>query len=251
VMVAAGRANRTDALPYTITAVVPPSANLNIGDFTTKISGFDTPLTSEPMRTKNLANAASKITGTIVAPGATFDLTNVVSPIDSEHGYVLAGVLTGGVHTLGMGGGLSQMATTSYNAAYFAGYEILAHHQHSVWFPRYPAGRESTIYTGQINMVFKNDTPYAAIMNAYIEGTSLHVDIWSTPYYRVETEATPHLNVRAPGVTTLTGPNCVASKAGQSGFTITNYRRVYLGDKQVKDEADTWTYQPDNAVTCG
>jgi len=150
-----------------------------------------------------------------------------------------------------MGGGLSQMATTSYNAAYFAGYEILAHRQHSVWFPRYPAGRESTIYSGQINMVFKNDTPYAAIVNSYIEGDRLHVDIWSTPYYRVETEATPHLNVRAPGVTNLTSPDCVASKAGQAGFTITNYRRVYLGDKQVKDEADTWTYQPDNAITCG
>jgi hypothetical protein len=100
-------------------------------------------------------------------------------------------------------------------------------------------------------MVFKNDTPYAAIMNSYIDGNNLHVDIWSTPYYRVETEATPHLNVRTPGVTALTGSDCVASKAGQPGFTITNYRRVYLGDKQVKDEADTWTYQPDNAITCG
>ena len=250
VLGAAGRATRTAVLPYTITAPAPPSENLNIGDFTTKISSFDTFLPWEPIRTSNLRNAANKIAGTILPAGGTFDLTKVISPIDSEHGYVEAGVINNGVHTLGMGGGLSQMATTSYNAAYFAGYDIIAHRQHSVWFTRYPAGRESTIYSGQINMVFKNDTPYAAIVNSYIEGDRLHVDIWSTPYYRVETEATPHLNVRAPGVTTLTSPDCVPSRAGESGFTITNYRRVFLGDKQVKDEADTWTYQPDNAIVC-
>ncbi|NTV39657.1 MAG: VanW family protein, partial [Demequinaceae bacterium] len=251
VLAAAGRASRTDTLPYTITAVVPPAENVNIGDFTTKISAFDTPLTNEKIRNKNLQHAADKISGVILAPGATFDLTQVLSPITIADGYVEAGVLNNGIHTTGVGGGLSQMATTSYNAAYFAGFDLIKHRQHSVWFPRYPAGRESTIYTGQINMVFKNDTPYAAIMNSYIENNRLHVDIWSTPYYRVETEATPHQNVVSPGTTVVTDPACVASKAGQSGFTITNYRRVYLGDTLVKDEADKWTYKPDNAITCG
>ena len=250
VLGAASRDSRTSVLPYTITQPAPPPNNVNIGDFTTKISGFDTFLPYEPIRTKNLQNAANIIAGTIVAPGATFDLTKVISPIDAAHGFVAAGVLVNGIHTLGMGGGLSQMATTSYNAAYFAGYTILDHRPHSVWFTRYPAGRESTIYTGQINMVFKNDTPYAAIMNSYIDGNRLHVDIWSTPYYRVETSATPHLNVRAPGVTVITRPDCVPSGAGQAGFTITNYRKVFLGDKKVKDEAYSWTYQPDNAIKC-
>jgi len=250
VVAAAGRASHIDEMPYTITAVVPPAENLNIGDFTTKISAFDTPLTYETIRTKNLQHAADKISGVIIVPGATFDLTEVLSPITIADGYFSAGVINNGIHTTGVGGGLSQMATTSYNAAYFAGFDLLDHRQHSVWFTRYPAGRESTIYTGQINMVFKNDTPYAAIMNSYIEDNTLHVDIWSTPYYRVETEATPHQNVRAPGTTVVTSPECVPSRAGQSGFTITNYRRVYLDDELVKDEADTWTYKPDNAIEC-
>jgi len=250
VVAAAGRALHVDEMPYTITAVVPPAENLNIGDLTTKISAFDTPLTNETIRNKNLQHAADKISGVILVPGATFDLTKVLSPITIEDGYVEAGVLNNGIHTTGVGGGLSQMATTSYNAAYFAGFDLLDHRQHSVWFPRYPAGRESTIYTGQINMVFKNDTPYAAIMNSYIENNRLHVDIWSTPYYRVETEATPHQNVKEPGTTVVISPDCVPSRAGQSGFTITNYRRVFLGDTLVKDESDTWTYKPDNAIAC-
>jgi len=250
VLTAAAVATHTAELPYTITAVVPPAENLNIEDFTTKISAFDTPLTYETIRTKNLQHAADKIAGVILTPGATFDLTEVLSPITIEDGYFSAGVINNGIHTTGVGGGLSQMATTSYNAAYFAGFELLDHRQHSVWFTRYPAGRESTIYSGQINMVFKNDTPYAAIMNSYIEDNRLHVDIWSTPYYRVETEATPHLNVTAPGTTVISSAECVPSRAGQSGFTITNYRRVYLDDELVKDEADTWTYKPDNAIEC-
>ena len=250
VLVAAETVTRSATMPYTITAVMPPAENVNIGDFTTRISAFDTPLTNEKIRNKNLQHAAEKISGFILLPGATFDLTKVLSPITIADGYVEAGVLVNGIHTTGVGGGLSQMATTSYNAAYFAGFDLIKHRQHSVWFPRYPAGRESTIYEGQINMVFKNDTPYAAIMNAYIENNRLHVDIWSTPHYRVETEATPHMNVVAPGTTVITDPACEPSNAGQSGFSITNYRRVYLGDTLVKDEADKWTYKPDNAIEC-
>jgi len=246
----AATATRTSAIPYDTMGVVPPAENVNIRDFTTRISAFDTPLTNEKIRNQNLQHAADKISGVILAPGATFDLTKVLSPITIADGYVEAGVINNGIHTTGVGGGLSQISTTSYNAAYFAGFDLIAHRQHSVWFTRYPAGRESTIYTGQINMVFKNDTPYAAIMNSYIEDNRLHVDIWSTPYYRVETEATPHMNVVRPGTTVITDPACVPSGAGQSGFKITNYRRVYLGDKLVKDEADTWTYRPDNAIEC-
>ena len=186
----------------------------------------------------------------IVPPGGTFDLTEVLSPITIAGGYFPAGVITDGIHTEGVGGGLSQMATTVYNAAYFAGFDILEHREHSVYFTRYPAGREATIYTGQINMVFKNDTPYAAIMSAYVEDSRLYVDIWSTTYYRVETSASPRSNVRYPGTTVVAGPDCVPSKAGQPGFTITNYRKVYVEDTLVKDEQDRWTYRPDNAIEC-
>ncbi len=247
----AATATRTSAIPYATTGVVPPAENVDIRDFQARVSEFSTTLPYYPTRTKNLIHAAHKVSNVIVPPGGTFDLTEVLSPITIEDGYFAAGVITNGIHTLGVGGGLSQMATTSYNAAYFAGFEILDHRQHSVYFTRYPAGRESTIYTGQVNMVFKNDTPYAAIMNSYVENSRLHVDIWSTPHYTVKSWASPRTNVRDPGTTVVTSPECEPSNAGQPGFTITNYRQVFLDDEMVKDEQETWTYKPDNAIKCG
>ena len=250
VLDAASRPSRAVLMPYEITEPVPVVPGLDVSDFKEKVSSFDTPLTNERIRTLNLIHAASKVRGTILLPGDTFDLTEVLSPITREGGYYSAGVITNGVHTEAIGGGLSQMATTSYNAAYFAGFDILKHRQHSVWLPRYPAGRESTIYVGQINMVFKNDTPYAAVMNSYVANNRLYVEVWSTPHYTVNTWASPKTNVRAAGTQHVAGDHCVPSAAGQAGFTITNYRQVFLGDELVKDEADTWTYRPDHAIVC-
>jgi len=250
VLEAARSTSRTAGMPFIITEQQPVVPGLNIDDFAQRISAFDTPLTYERIRTLNLVHAAEKVSGTILLPGADFDLTEVLSPITKEDGYHVAGVINNGIHTEAMGGGLSQMATTSYNAAYLAGFDIKQHRQHSVWFTRYPAGRESTIYEGQINMVFTNDTPYAAVMNAYVEDNRLHVDIWSTPYYTVSTWASPRTNVRPAGTRVVSGSQCVPSSAGQSGFTITNYRQVFLDDELVKDEQDTWTYRPDDAITC-
>ncbi|MDN4472794.1 VanW family protein [Demequina zhanjiangensis] len=240
----------TGEVPFVATEAQSTAETLGAGDFKEIVSSFDTPLTNEPVRTQNLRTAAADVENTIVMPGEQFDLHDVLSPITEEEGYSYAHVIVNGILTDGIGGGLSQMATTSYNAAYFAGYQIDDFRPHSVWFQRYPAGRESTIYGTQINMVFTNDTPYAAVVNSYVEAGRLHVDIWSTPYYTVETQASGKRNVVQPGVTEVSAANCSAKGAGQPGFTITNYRQVFLDGEQVKDEDYTWTYRPDNAIRC-
>jgi len=241
---------RSAPLPYIETAPEVTADDLPTQDFTELVSHFRTPLTNEPVRTKNLVRAAQLVTGTVVKPGEKFDLTKVISPITRENGYYEAHLIVGGAVINGMGGGLSQMATTTYNAAYFAGYGDITHRPHTVWFPRYPAGRESTIYTGQINVVFENTTPYAMIMNSYVEGGYLNVDIWSTPYFTVKTSASPKTNIKQPTVVTRSGKGCLAQGKGQPGFTITNTRWVYHDDELVEKRSWTWTYNPDNAVKC-
>ena len=112
------------------------------------VSEFSTPLNSEPRRTVNITNGASKISGTLIRPGETFSLTEALGPIDAAHGYVEAGAIVSGEHTDAWGGGLSQVSTTTYNAAFLAGFEDVEHRPHSEWFSRYPEGREATIFTG-------------------------------------------------------------------------------------------------------
>lgn len=224
--------------------------DLGIADLKEVVSSFSTPLTAEPIRTKNLARGAEKVTGIVIMPNDNFDLTDALTPITREDGFYPAHVIVDGILTDGIGGGLSQMSTTTYNAGYFAGYEDITHRPHSKYFKRYPAGRESTIYTGQINMVFKNNTPYAAVMSSYVANNRLYVDIWSTPYFTVKTAASPRTNVVQPKTVKLDRADCEPSGGGGAGFTISNTRTVYLEGKEVDKTTNTWTYLPDNQIEC-
>ncbi|GAB2456891.1 VanW family protein [Xylanimonas ulmi] len=214
------------------------------------VSSFDTPLTAEPIRTQNLRRGAELLTGHLIKPGETFSLLDALGPVTVQNGYKAAGVISNGVHTEGVGGGLSQMATTTYNAGYFAGFEDVEHRPHSVSFTRYPPGREATIFVGSLDLKFKNNTPYGAVMQSYIDGGRLYVRVWSTPYFRVETSASPKSNVVPTTTVHRSGAGCVSYPGGQPGFTITNYRQVFHGDEKVIDEKFTWTYKPDNPVVC-
>ncbi len=250
VVAATQSADRTAELPYVEKQPKVSAEDLPTQDFTTKISSFRTPLTPEPIRTKNLARGAQLVTGTVVKPGERFDLTKVLEPFTAANGYFEAHIIVNGILTNGVGGGLSQMATTTYNAGYFAGMKDITHRPHSVWFSRYPAGRESTIFSGQINMVFENTTPYALIMNSYVAGGYLHVDVWSKPHFTVTTYASPKTNITKPGVTKVSAANCEAKGPGEPGFTITNTRGVYLDGELVEKNRYRWTYKPDNAIQC-
>ena len=250
VKAAARTGDRMGELPYTAADPEVSAADLGLADYQERIVSFDTPITSDRVRTQNLRAAARDVTGTILHPGDSFDLVETLQPITEERGYGSAGVIVNGILTKGMGGGLSQMATNVYNAAYFAGWEITEHRPHSVWLPRYPAGRESTMYTGSINVVFENNTPYSAVLNSYIDGGRLYVDVWSTQHFEVDTYASEKSNVRQPGVKEVTAANCEAKSAGQPGFTITNTRTVSLDGEEVDSSSYTWTYQPDDAIRC-
>ena len=250
VIMAASATPRSGPLPYIETEPEVTATEVPTQDFTAIVSTFSTPLTPEPIRTRNLVRAAELITGTIVKPGEQFDLTKVIGPITAKNGYYDAHVIVNGLLVNGIGGGLSQVATTTYNAGYFAGYKDITHRPHSVWFPRYPAGRESTVLNGRINVVFENNTPYAMIMNSYVANGKLTVDIWSTPYYTVKTKSSPKTNFKQPHVVESSNSNCLNKGNGQPGFSITHTRWVYLGDVLHEKRSWSWTYRPDNGIKC-
>ena len=216
------------------------------------VASFSTPITNEPVRTKNLRNAANKITGYLVLPGKEFDLLKVVGPVTAANGYFNAGVVVNGVHTDGMGGGLSQVATTTYNAGFFAGMADVAHRPHSYHFTRYPAGREATVFVGSIDMIWRNDSPHGVLMRSYVANGQYTVEAWSTKTYEVTTSSSGKYNVVPAKVTNSTAANCAPYPRGNPGFGITIYRKVkeIATGKVVIDEKNSWTYRPDNGITC-
>ena len=217
------------------------------------VSEFDTPLTSDHIRTINIANGASKLNGMLIRPGETFSLGDALSPIDSAHGYVLAGAIVNGEHTEALGGGLSQLSTTTYNAAYFAGMEIVQHKPHSEYFARYPDGREATIFIPTIDMKWRNNTPYGALIQAWVDPTAnnVHVRIWGTKYWTVESTTSGRWNVHAPTTVYSQSPTCTPQGAGNPGFTVKVTRKVSLDGTVESEESWTVTYRAQNKIVCG
>lgn len=215
------------------------------------VAEFKTPLgASNAARIHNLELGTSKVNGQLVLPGETWSLIDALSPITAENGYLGAGIVSNGSLTEGVGGGLSQLATTTYNVGFLLGFEDVEHRQHSYYFSRYPEGREATIFVGSIDMRFKNDTPYGMLLQSYVRNGEVVVRAWSTEHYTVESSTTRRANVRPPTTVYDTSAGCIAQPAGNPGFSVVVTRRVLLDGKVVKEEQDPWTYQPQNAVVC-
>ncbi|MGO1315455.1 MAG: VanW family protein [Cellulomonadaceae bacterium] len=215
------------------------------------VSEFSTPLgASNAARVHNLQLGAERVTGQLILPGETWSLTEALSPITAEGGYRSAGIVNNGVLTEGVGGGLSQMATTTYNAGFFAGYDDTEHRPHSYYFSRYPEGREATMFVGSLDMRFTNDTPYGALMQAWVADGQVTVRIWSTQYYEVRTSTSARSGVVQPTTEHRSGAGCISQSAGSPGFTVTVARTVLHDGEAVKDESQSWTYRPQNAIVC-
>lgn len=206
---------------------------------------------SSSARLHNLTLATKKVTGQLILPDEEWSLTEALSPITLEGGYRGAPVISNGRLQDGVGGGLSQMSTTAYNAFFLSGVDILEHRPHSFYFSRYPAGRESTIAVGSIDMRIRNDTPYGMLLQSWIKDGKLVVRIWSTPHYEVTTETSPRREVVQPRTVRSTAPGCIAQPAGSPGFLVTVTRDVSLDGEVVKDESSSWRYTAQNAYVCG
>jgi len=246
-----GGPDRTARVELVATDPSQSTAGLEALGVTQIVSEFSTPLTSEPRRTQNITIGASKLNGMLIRPGEEFGLTDALGPIDAEHGFVQAGAIVSGQHTDAWGGGLSQISTTTYNAAYFAGFDLVEHTPHSEWFARYPEGREATIFTGVIDLRWANNTPYGALLQAFVEGGRVHVKVWSTPYWTVESATSGRSSVVQPSTVYSQSPTCEAQSSGNPGFRVTVTRVVSLAAVESSRESWTTRYRPQNQIVCG
>ena len=246
-----GAGERRIALPMIdqAPAVTTPAADWGMNQV---IGEYSTPYYPDAARTQNLVAGTAAINGTVVMPGGVFSLTDALGPIDEEHGFASAGVVTNGQHTDAMGGGLSQVATTVFNAGFEAGMDDVEHTPHNYWFTRYPAGREATLWTGNLDVKFGNSTPTAVMVQAWAVDGEVHVRLWGTPYYQVSIDnGTPH-NYRAYQTQRQSGGNCVPYGGGAQGFDITVTRsRTKPDGQKLPDDVLSTSYDSDNPIVCG
>jgi vancomycin resistance protein YoaR len=215
-----------------------------VGEFTTK--GF------APDSGRNIRRAAQQVNGTILKPGETFSLNGTTEPRDASHGYVEAGIIEDGHPSRGVGGGVSQLATTLYNAAYFAGMTDVTHKPHSFYISRYPPGREATVFEGAIDMKFRNDGPTGVLIQTAWTPTSITVQLYGTKRYEVSSSTGARTKPTQPTTVSIpAGQPCKPSQ-GAPGFTVTDTRTIRdIRSGQVKTERRAVKYNPSPIVTCG
>jgi vancomycin resistance protein YoaR len=215
-----------------------------IGEFTTGDFAGDSG--------KNIRRVAQQVDGAIVKPGETFSLNGHTGPRGTAQGYVDAGIIQDGVPGRAVGGGISQFATTLYNASYFAGMKDAGHKEHSYYISRYPMGREATVVEGALDMAFTNDDPkHGVAIQTNWTPSSITVKIWGTKRYDVESKTGPKKNVKEAGTKTLDTDDCEPS-GGIDGFTATDTRiiRDAKTGSEVRRESRTVTYNPKPEIKC-
>jgi vancomycin resistance protein YoaR len=200
---------------------------------------------------QNIKRAADAINGKIIKPGETFSLNDATGPRDAPQGYVPAGIIEGGHPARGIGGGVSQLATTLYNAAYFAGMTDVAHQEHSFYISRYPVAREATVFEGSIDLKFRNDLPTGVLVQTVWTPADITVSFWGTKRFDVTSATSPRTDPIPPQTLTMPpGQPCTPS-AGGAGFTATDTRT--LRDRstgQIQTSAHTVHYKPSPKVVC-
>ncbi len=218
-------------------------------DFSTVIGTFTTSGFSAASG-KNIGLVAQTVNGAVVAPGETFSLNGYTGPRGSAQGYVESGIIIDGHSGQAVGGGISQFATTLYNAAYFAGMEDVEHTAHSYYISRYPAGREATVYEGAIDLKFKNTSPYPVLITTNKTASDITVSLSGVKTVNVESVNGGRWAQTTPESITLSGDECSPS-SGSNGFTTSDTRIISdLDGTELSRTTTTTVYDPSPKVTC-
>lgn len=196
-----------------------------------RVSSFTTPHSCCENRVTNIQRMADLVRGYYLLPGEVLSLNDYIGPRTAEKGFVPAGAIRGGHLTPEIGGGVSQFATTIFNAAYFAGLDFLQYQAHSLYFTRYPYGREATISNPAPDLVFQNTTEFPVLIWTSYTGTSITVSMYSTK------------NVEAEQVATR------SSKRNQCTYVETDRLRTYDDGRTVTDTFFA-LYRPADGIDC-
>ncbi|RRQ25912.1 hypothetical protein DK926_21140 [Rhodococcus sp. Eu-32] len=215
-----------------------------IGEFTT--GGF------EYASGVNIRLTADIVNGALVKPGETFSLNEYTGPRGSAQGFVESGIIDNGRPDRAVGGGISQFATTLYNASYFGGMEDAGHTEHSYYISRYPEAREATVFEGAIDLKFTNPTKTGVLIESFGTSSNVTVRLWGTKTVDVESITGPRTNPTSPNTITLpAGSACVPSSGGP-GFTASDTRVItdVATGNEISRNTRTVKYDPIPIVRC-
>lgn len=225
---------------------------------------------SSDNRRINVELAAAALDGALVAPGGSFSFNNAIGGTATlDDGYQMGfGIVVGtdgSARTVpSVAGGICQVATTTFQSAFWAGMPISVRNWHLYWIPNYGSGPggmtglDATVDPDYgLDFVFDNPTSDWLAIRAVADGEWLTVELWGTYQgWDVQVDPVDITNVVKADPTPRRqfsdqlepGQEIVVEHA-EDGFTATIHRQVLKDGQVISDTTLTSYYQPSHNVT--
>lgn len=136
---------------------------------------------SSRARAQNIRAATKKFNGVIIKKGRTFSFNQILESVEEKDGFVRELVIKGNDTVKELGGGVCQVSTTAFRAAFSGGFPIKERKNHSYSVSYYkPFGLDAAIYLGAADLRFRNDTPGDILVQAFIDEQDLFFVFYGT-----------------------------------------------------------------------
>jgi hypothetical protein len=225
-----------------------------LAEFTTYTPGTN--------RVHNIQLMADLVDQSVVMPGQTFSVNEVVGRRTLDKGFKYDCAIVGGEVSceedpVNVGGGVSQFGTTIFNAIYFSCLEDVVHQPHSIYFRKYPEGREATLGYPHPDVAFRNDTNAPVIIRTSYTRRSITVTFFGnsegTTCGTERSDRSGHVEAktvyRADDTGSVPPGEEVVSNGGSGGWRVINTRIFYdSSGNEFKREAFPWHYRGENKV---
>jgi len=225
-------------------------------DISTVIGSFDTPYSLEAKeadRAFNLKVGATKLTGFVLAPGEIFSFNDVVGPRSPENGFRYGGGITGGEIVDVLGGGICQISSTVYGAAFFAGLDILENRPHSRPSSYVDMGLDATVVWPDVDLRLRNPFDFPVVIHMVVRSGKVHAEVlgarrpYQVAFERELVEAIPYGTIwRNDGL--LRSGAKVVSQRGMRGFKVKRTRKIYQAGDLVREESRELSYPPTSEI---
>jgi vancomycin resistance protein YoaR len=197
------------------------------------VASYQTYYGGDANRIHNVQLVARLVDDKLIAPGAAFSFNETTGERTAERGFLEAPVIINGELQTGLGGGVCQVSTTVFNAAYEAGLPITARTNHALYISHYPQGRDATVNYPDLDLKFVNDTGKWLWLRTYVGASSLVVALYGAPTgRRVETVTSPLEVTGPPTVERISDPTLargttVVEDSGEPSRRTSVTRKVF------------------------
>jgi hypothetical protein len=209
------------------------------------LGSFTTPYSMEADsadRTFNLKVGAEALDGHVLMPGETFSFNAVVGERGAENGYRWGGGISGGQIVDVVGGGICQVASTVFGAAFFAGLEIVDARPHSRPSAYVDMGLDATVVWDSVDLVLRNPFEFPIVIHMTVSQGQAKAEIlgpqrpYQVAFERTLLEAKPFETVVRDDPQLRSGARVVAQR-GMRGFKLQRVRKLYRGGEVEREES--------------